>query len=370
MRLGDVGRSPRSLTLSTHDLYNMLGIERNASLAEVKRAYRSLARQWHPDHNPGDDQATLRFQDIEHAYRTLSHPESRARYDRLGPLYTDDGRPPKPEVVRDVAQTLWENLTGRRKPPPGRDLHTEVTLTLEDLTAPSEPLVTIERLAWCGRCDARGSASPSGEAPCQVCQGSGRPGGPWLLRTRCYHCQGRGYAILQACPDCDGRCRLKMESTVRLTIPAGVAPGQSMRVAGQGDVPEAGQGATGHLYVRVDIEEHSLFERRGSDLHVSLPLSFPELVFGTEATVPTLTGSSTIVITPGTAPGTRMKLAGKGLPCPQTRHRGDLHITVDLEIPRDMTREQQAQLRQWQEQLSEHAHPRRHAFQTTTRQRS
>ena len=370
MRLEERGWMPWSPTLSTRDLYNMLGIERNANLAEVKRAYRTLARQWHPDHNPGDDQATLRFQDIDRAYRTLSHPESRARYDRLGPLYTDDGRPPKPEVVRDVVQTLWQNLTGRRKSSSGRDLHARVTLKLEDLAHPSEPQVTVERLAWCGRCEGRGSASSGGERSCQACQGSGRPGGPWLLRTRCYHCQGRGYTIVSACPDCKGSCRVTVESTVRLTVPAGIDPGQSMRVMGHGDVPKEGEGDAGHLYVRVDIEEHGLFERHGSDLHVTLPLSFSELVFGTEAAVPTLQGSSTILITPGTPPGTRLKLVGQGLPCPKTADRGDLHIKVDLEIPRDMTREQQAQLRQWQEHLSERAHPRRVAFHTATRQRS
>ncbi len=355
--------------MSTSDLYNMLGIERDATVADVKSAYRALARKWHPDHNPHDDLASRRFKDIDHAYRTLSNPQTRARYDRLGPLYTEDGKPPKPEVVREVVQTFWQNLTGRKKPLTGRDLHAKVTLTLEEIVTRSEHTVTVERMTRCTRCKARGSHPDKGEQSCSACKGTGRPSGPWLLRTRCYHCEGRGYTVVKACPDCAGHRRIKTVSTIRLTLPEGVVDGQSIRVAHHGDDPEK-EGASGHLYVGVDIQEHEHFVRQDRDLYVTLPLMYSELALGTDAVIPTLEGSSTITILPGTVPGARMKLAGRGLPSPQTSNRGDLHVEVELEIPHTMTDAQRTQLQRWNDELGEAAHPRAHKFRSSTRKRS
>lgn len=346
--------------MATRDFYNILGIARDATPDDVKRAYRVLARRWHPDRNPEDADAEVRFKDITEAYRTLSDPERRARYDRLGPLYTEDGRPPRPEDLNEVVGTVWGNLFRRRKER-GEDLRYTVSVSLEQVASGAEKEIVVPRSVRCRTCAGEGADPDGGKQACEVCKGSGRATGPRLLRSDCYHCQGRGFVVARACPDCSGEGRRGIEDRLVVKVPAGVATGQKLKVAGKGNAPR-GSGEAGDLFVIVSVADHPLFRRRGDDVMVDLPLTYPELALGGEIEVPTLEGRTTIRVPPGSPPGKVLRLAGRGLPRIGRADRGDLHLQLVLEVPVALEESQQQQLRAWASALPKNAHPRRAQF--------
>lgn len=345
--------------MATRDFYNILGVGRDASQDDIKRAYRNLARRWHPDHN-GDPEAEGRFKDITAAYRTLSDPEKRARYDRLGPLYTEDGRPPRPEDLNEVVGSMFGGLFRRRGREPGEDLRYTVSLSLEEVAQGIEKEIVVPRLVRCRTCGGDG-AEPDGKETCTVCGGSGRATGPRLFRSECYHCDGKGFVVTKACGRCDGDGRTTLEDALKVKVPPGVATGQKLKLAGKGNAPR-GSGAEGDLYVIVNVADHPLFRRRGDDLLVELPLTFQEVALGADVTVPTLDGTTAIRIPPGSPSGKILRLAGRGLPKVGRKSRGDLHLQIVLEVPEGLTEAQQAELARWAESLPPTAHPRRATF--------
>lgn len=348
--------------MATRDYYNILGVERGASLDDIKRAYRVLARKWHPDRNQGDAAAEARFKDITEAYRTLSDPEKRSRYDRLGPLYTEDGRPPRPEDLNAVVGTMWNNLFRRRPNRRGEDLRYTVSVTLEEVASGAEKEIVVPRFVACRTCGGDGADPDGGKQTCTVCKGSGRASGPRLLRTDCYHCSGRGFTVARACPTCGGDGRNGLEDVLRVKVPAGVATGQKLKVASKGNAPR-GSGEAGDLFVIVSVADHPLFRRRGDDVMLELPLTFPELALGADVTVPTLEGTTTIRIPPQSPPGKVLRLAGRGLPhVGQGPGRGDLHLQLALEVPSDLEESQRQQLVAWASTLPRGTHPRRAQF--------
>jgi len=354
--------------VATRDLYNILGITKSASPDEVKKAYRSLARRWHPDKNPGDVDAAARFKDINEAYRTLSDPEKRRRYDRLGPLYTEDGRPPKPEDVNEVVSNVFNNLFGRNKGQRGEDLRYTISLTLEEVAAGVDKAVTVPRFVSCNTCGGDGADPDGGKQKCDVCGGSGKGTGR-LFRSSCYHCQGQGFTITRRCPTCGGDGRKGLEDTLKVKVPKGVATGQKLKVSQKGNAAR-GSGEAGDLFVIVSVAEHDLFRRRGDDLLVDLPLTIEELTLGADVTIPTIEGSTSIRIPPGSSPGKVLRLGGRGLPRLGMQTRGDLHVQLGLEVPTGLSPEQRDALRSWTASLSPTAHPRRDAFDRATEDRS
>jgi molecular chaperone DnaJ len=346
--------------MATRDLYNILGIDKAASADDVKRAYRVLARRWHPDKNPDDAAADARFKDITEAYRTLSDPEKRARYDKLGPLYTEDGRPPRPEDLNAVASTVWGNLFRWRSTARGEDLRYTLSVSLEEVVAGCDKDLTLPRQVRCRTCAGEG-ATPEGRAQCTVCKGSGRGTGPLLLRTDCYHCRGRGYTVEKACPDCHGDGRVGAEDPLRVKVPAGVTTGQKLKIVGKGNAPR-GSGEAGDLLVIVSVAEHALFRRRGEDVMVELPLTFAELALGAEVEVPTLEGSTTIRVPAGSPAGKVLRLANRGLPRVGRAGRGDLHVQLVLEVPPALDEAQQRAIQQLFQSLPTTTHPRRATF--------
>jgi molecular chaperone DnaJ len=361
--------------VATRDYYNILGVERTGSSDDIKKAYRVLARRWHPDRNPGDADAETRFKDITEAYRTLADPDKRVRYDRLGPLYTEDGRPPRPEDLNEVVGTMWNNLFRRRiSKDRGEDLRYTVSVSLEEVASGAEKEIVVPRLVRCRTCGGEGADPDGGRKTCEVCKGSGRASGPRLLRGDCYHCSGRGFTIERACRDCGGEGRKAVEDVLRVKVPSGVATGQKLKVVGKGNAPRGG-GEAGDLFVIVSVADHPLFRRRGDDVMLELPLTFSELALGADVTVPTLEGTTTIRIAAGSPPGKVLRLAGRGLPhvnrptLAGQPARGDLHLQLLLEVPASLEESQRQQLDAWARTLPQGSHPRRAQFDQLVEER-
>lgn len=353
--------------MPTRDLYNVLGIPRNASPDDIKKAYRGLARRWHPDKNQGDEAAAEKFRDITEAYRTLSDAEKRRRYDRLGPLYREDGRPPRPEDLNQVVTSVFGGLFRRRGNERGEDLRYTVSLTLEEVAAGIDKPIVVPRRVRCNTCVGVG-VLPEARVDCEVCGGSGKAKGNRLFRSSCYHCDGRGFTATSACSRCDGDGRIRIEDTLTVKVPAGVAAGQKLKLAQKGDCPR-GEGPAGDLFVVVSVADHALFRRRGEDLLVDLPLRYDELVLGADVRVPTLEGLTTIRIPPASEPGKVLRLAGRGLPRVSRSGRGDLHIQVQLELPATVDDLQRRAIEAVAASLPTAAHPKRAAFERALEER-
>lgn len=345
--------------MAHRDYYNVLGVGRRATQDEIKKAYRGLAMRFHPDRNPSPD-AEQRFKDIAEAYAVLSNPEERARYDRLGPLYTHDGRPPRPEDVNEVLGTLFGGFFRRRNEERGDDLRYTIALTLEDVARGLDRTIVVPRRVRCATCSGDGAHPDGGKQSCEICSGSGRATGRRLFRTRCYHCDGAGYTVTRSCERCDGEGRVGVEDSLVVKVPKGVATGQKLKLAGKGD-DSPGSGEAGDLFVIVNVAEHALFRRRGNDLLVELPLTFAEAAIGADVDVPTLEGLTTIRIPAGTQPGKIFRLSGRGMPRVGRGGPGDLHIQVQIEIPTALSEPERAALAQWSRDLGER-HPLRAAF--------
>ena len=346
--------------MATRDYYNILGVHRKANPDEIKRAYRALARIWHPDHN-SEPEAETRFKDITEAYKTLSDPDKRKRYDRLGPLYTSDGRPPRPEEFTEAVGAMFSGLFKRRGNARGEDLRYTVSLSLEQVAKGLEKQIVVPRQIRCGTCDGDGANPDGGRQTCKICGGSGKATGPRLFRSECYHCQGQGFTVSSPCPTCSGAGRNHIEDSLKVKVPPGVGTGQKLKLSGKGNAPR-GKGSPGDLYVIVNVADHTLFRRRGDDVLVDLPLAFHELALGAEVAVPTLEGATRIKVPAGSSPGKILRLAGRGLPKLGRKTRGDLHLQIVLEVPEALDAPQREALRAWAQTLSESAHPRRARF--------
>lgn len=353
--------------MANRDLYNVLGVPRDASPDAIKRSYRQLAKRFHPDRNPGDPVAEARFRDVHEAYSVLSDPEQRARYDRLGPLFTSDGRPPTPDDVSDVLGRMWDNLWGRGRIEEGDDLKYTVSVTLEEVATGTEREIAVPRRVTCGTCGGYG-APKDARSVCSVCDGTGRSKGPRLLRSTCYHCGGQGYTVDTPCADCGGEGLVDRTDALKVKIPAGVATGQKLKLAGRGhDAPRGGH--AGDLYVVVNVAEHPLFRRRGDDVLVDVPVPVTDAMLGADVPVPTLQGRTVIRVPAGTHHGRRFRLAGRGLPRRGRGGHGDLHLQITLEVPRDLTDDEARRLRDWAEALGDDRHPEHAAFRAAVEDR-
>lgn len=355
--------------MARRDLYAVLGVARNADADEVKRSYRNLARRYHPDRNQGDEEAARRFREIAEAYETLSNTELRARYDRLGPLYRPDGRPPTPDEVSDWVTDTLGGMFRKRRPEQGEDLRYTLSIDLETVATGGERTIEVRRAACCRSCAGDGADPKSGRKQCTECDGTGRSGGRRLFRSQCPHCNGVGHLTIKVCETCTGSGRVESLEKLNVRIPKGVATGQKLKLRGKGnDAKTAGE--TGDLYVIINVNEHALFQRRGSDLHCSVPIRFTEAIMGANLDVPTLNGSATIKIPVGTESGKLLRLAGRGLPTMKGGRKGDLHIELNIETPCALNPEQKKAIEELDNILDDAAHPRRSAFVDNMRNRS
>jgi len=348
------------------DYYNVLGVPRDAGPSDIKKAYRQLALEFHPDRNPDDAEATRRFNQVSEAYETLSEPSLRQRYDRLGPFYQPSGRPPTPEEVGEVLSEAFGGIFRRRtQNDPGEDLRYTLTVDISEVATGAIKTIRVPREVRCRRCAATGADPDGGTKNCETCSGTGRSPTRRLLRSACARCEGNGWIRVRSCPTCNGGGRHGSEDKLKVQVPAGVATGQKLKLRGKGNESK-GEGRAGDLLVVINVAEHPLFSRRGADVLCNVPLTVSELALGCELKVPTLEGVTKIRIAPGTPPDKVLRISGKGLPKVGRGDRGDLHLKIKVDIPSNLTPEQEEVLRLYATRLGPEAHPHRAAFDKTT----
>lgn len=359
--------------MARRDYYAVLGVRRNASTDDIRKAFRTLALKHHPDRNAGDADAVRQFREVAEAWEVLGDAERRARYDRLGPLYTPSGRPPNADELNEILRETLGGLFRRRRPGgAGEDLRHTLTVTLEEASVGCERTILVTRVVRCKPCDGSGDAT-EGRRPCEPCGGTGRSPTRRLFRSDCAQCGGKGYVAVQKCDRCGGDGRHPIEDRLKVKVPPGVATGQKLKLREKGSEPSVpagtASGVAGDLYVLVNVDNHALFRRRGADLLTEVPVTFSEAALGSDLQVPTLSGTTTIRIPPGTPSGKTFRLAGRGLPALDGGARGDLHVKVILEVPPALTAEQRAALASFAERLGPDAHPRRRAWDESMRGR-
>lgn len=347
----------------TKDYYDLLGIHRNATDAEIKRAYRRLAHQYHPDKNPGDKSAEEKFKEINEAYEVLSDPEKRAYYDQYGvaPGSQTAGAGGFGAGTGDIFGDIFEEFfgTGRRAGPravAGEDLRYNLTISFHDAAFGTTAKIRVPRWERCHDCDGSGARSREGINVCTACRGRGQihtQQGFFSITRTCSRCAGEGKVITDPCPTCKGRKRVERERTLSVKIPAGVETGTTIRLSGEGEFGMHG-GPPGDLYVYLTVEEHPLFRRDGQDIICEVPISFSQAALGAEIEVPTLNGSARLKIPAGTQPGHIFRLKGKGFPFLRGTGTGDELVRIMVEVPSKLTSRQKELLQEF-ERLSDSA---------------
>ncbi len=352
------------------DLYEVLGVDRQASASDLKKAYYRLAKKFHPDHNPGDKDAEEKFKEAASAYQILCDDDQRARYDRYGfdgiRGSNNGGGGGGFSNVEDIFSAFGDlfgdffggRSSGRRGQPRGADLRVDLQLTFPEAVWGTTKEVKISRQVGCNTCNASGAKPGSKAETCQTCGGKGQvvhAQGFFMVQTTCPHCRGAGKAIKDPCEDCKGRGTKPESSTLSVTVPSGVDDGQTLRLANKGET--APGGTTGHLYVVLHVQGDDRFRREGDDILTEMPVSFVKAALGGELEVYTLedncTGMATITLQPGIQPGDVMVRRGCGVPRVGESGRGDQVIQFKVEIPKKLTSKQEQLLRELATDLGE-----------------
>lgn len=346
------------------DYYDILGISRNASPEDVKKAYRQSALKFHPDRNPGDKDAEERFKESSEAYSVLIDPHKRSVYDQFG----HDGLRGEgfsgfsgfdSSIFGDFEDILG-NLFGfsfgdffgtrdrrtRRGYQRGRDLALEVDITLEEAAASTEKEIKLTRAESCETCHGSRRQPGTQNSACPACGGRGQirfQQGFFTLARTCSKCQGRGEIVTSPCEACQGKGHVRQKRLLKVKIPAGVDDGSRLRLMGEGEAGDEGQ-PRGDLYVSIRVRRHPFFEREGNDLYAQVPISFTQAGLGARVEIPTLMGSEVLKIPPGIQSGEIIRLKGKGIQDLSGRRKGDLFIKIQVETPEHLTKEQKALL--------------------------
>ena len=338
------------------DHYAVLGVSRDASADEIKRAYRRLAREHHPDANQTDPEAEERFKEISRAYETLADPEKRQRYDMFGDEragaagFSDFGG------ISDLFASFFGGGFGggpqRHGPTRGADILAEVELTLEEADRGIEREVEVATLGECDVCNGSGAAPGTFPTRCSECGGTGEQRqvrrtmfGNVITASTCVRCGGRGEEIVSPCERCGGRGRVEVTDTLTVQIPAGVDNGAQLRVSGRGEAGVRG-GRTGDLYIGIRIRQHAVFQRAGDDLGCEVPVPMTVAALGGTVEVPTLTGPEELDVEAGTQSGEVVRLKGKGMTRLNGRGRGTLVALLKVETPTDLNEKQAALLQE------------------------
>ncbi|MFN0051689.1 MAG: molecular chaperone DnaJ [Planctomycetales bacterium] len=335
------------------DYYEVLGVARESTTEEIKRAYRKTAAANHPDRNPGDDEALERFKEAAEAFDVLGDPEKKAAYDRYGhEAYVASGsRRHGFNDVNDIFSAfgdLFEGFFGgvsgggrgaSRGPARGASLRCRIDLSLREAALGCTKMVEIERAELCSTCDGSGAKPGSRPDRCSYCAGRGQvvqAQGFFRIQTTCPACRGAGQVVRDKCPACAGAGREARRASLEVKVPGGVDNGMQLCLRGEGE-PGNGGGPRGDLYCDVHVAAHELFERQGTNLACRVPISFSQAALGTEFDIPLLEGKHTLTIPPGTQPGEVIRLRGRGVPDPHTGRKGDLLVEVHVEVPRKVS---------------------------------
>jgi molecular chaperone DnaJ len=341
------------------DYYEVLGVSRNASAEELRRAYRRLAREYHPDVNRNDG-AEERFKEINEAYEVLSDPDRRAAYDRFGHAANGMGGMGDPfgfgaSPFGDLFESFFSATTSSRRrsaPARGQDLQITLELSFEEAVFGVDKDVEITRLEPCDEC--RGTRMRGGVEPprCPTCGGTGEVRrvqqtilGQFMTATICSTCRGEGVQVTDPCPRCRGRGRVTQTRTITVTVPAGIDESATLRLSGQGEASPQG-GPPGNLYVKVRIRPHPHFTRQGKTVHLQVGVNVAQAMLGDEIEIETLDGPVAFKLPAGTQSGQQFRLRGKGVPDMRGGERGDQIVTVHVVIPKTLTSEQRALVEQ------------------------
>ena len=372
--------------MSKRDFYDVLGVGRDASADELKKAYRSLAKKYHPDQNQGDKEAEQRFKELNEAYDALKDEQSRAAYDQFGHAAFDGGmgggrgRPgggmggfAGGASMSDIFDDLFGEFMGGRRGPRGgdggrmrgHDLRYNMEIGLEEAFEGKKAQVRVPSSVACETCNGSGAAPGSSPVTCTTCQGHGKvraSQGFFTIERTCPTCHGRGQTIDKPCTACHGQGRVEKERTLSVNIPAGVEDGTRIRLAGEGEAGMRG-GPAGDLYIFLSVKPHRLFERDGADLFCRVPISMATAALGGEIEVPTLGGKRVKVKVPeGAQTGRQFRLKAKGMPVVNSRETGDLYIQITVETPVSLNKKQKELLKEFETASSDSNNPESSGF--------
>ncbi len=369
------------------DYYEVLGVNKGAGEAEIKKAYRSLAKKYHPDMNPGDAEAEAKFKEVNEAYAVLSDAEKRSQYDQFGHAAFDPsagggagfgggfGGFGDFSDLGDIFGSFFGGGFGgggaqrRNAPTRGEDVGVRVTVTFEEAAFGVKKDVSYHRIQKCSDCGGSGAAKGTQAETCKACGGSGqkritqRIGGmAFQSTTTCDSCRGTGKVIKTPCSECKGTGYVKVNKKLSVTIPAGIDDGERIAIRGQGCDGRNG-GPTGDLIITVMVKGHSIFERDGYNLYCEIPITVAEATLGAEIDVPTLEGNQKYTIPEGTQPGTTFTLKQKGIPyINNATRRGDLIFSVNVEIPKGLSEKQKEHMRAFADACKESNYSKRSGF--------
>lgn len=345
--------------MEKRDYYQVLGISRNATEAEIKKAYRQAALKYHPDKNPGDKEAEERFKEAAEAYAVLSDPEKRSLYDRYGhdalrgagvggfeDIFSSFG-----DIFGDLFDIGFGRSSRQRRTGPqrGSDLRYDLNISFMDAAMGTDKEIQIEKAESCGVCGATGASPGTGRTTCSACRGTGtvrRTQGFFTVSLTCNRCGGVGSFIEQPCVECKGSGRIRKKKRLNLKIPAGVDTGAQMRLQGEGEDGLRG-GPSGDLYVFIHVEPHETFKRENDDIYCEVPITFTQAALGAEIEVPTLEGTTTLKIPAGTQTGKVFTIESVGIPHLRGQGRGDEYVRVVVKIPTQLTERQEELLREF-----------------------
>ena len=358
------------------DYYEVLGVSRGASEDEIKKAYKKMARKYHPDLNPGDKTAEEKFKEVNEAYEVLSDADKKARYDQYGHAGVDpnfgaggfgggfDGSFDFGDLGDIFGSFFGGGFGGGRRTNPnapqrGESIRMSIAISFEEAAFGCEKAVTVERYETCDTCHGNGCAPGTSPEVCPDCHGTGTvqvrrqtPMGVFATSSPCPKCGGKGRIIHQPCKDCRGSGMVRKKKTIQASIPAGIDNGQAISIRGQGNAGKNG-GPAGDLLITITVRPHEMFRREGTSVLCEAPITFTQAVLGAELEIPTIDGKVKYTLPEGTQSGTTFRLKGKGIPSINGRGRGDQYVTVYIETPKNLNKEQKEALKKFAETMGE-----------------
>lgn len=370
------------------DYYEVMGVPKNATDAEIKKAYRKLAKKYHPDLNPGDKNAEVKFKEVNEAYEVLSDKDKRARYDQFGQAGVDPsfgggagGSPFNGGInIDDIFNSVFDGFDfggfgfggGRRANPNtprrGSDGQATIVISFEEAAKGCKKTVHYEQVESCSDCHGTGTKDGTKPKACPQCGGSGQvrvsqrtPFGVVQTARNCDRCGGSGKVIDNPCTTCGGSGRVKQKKTIEISIPAGIDNEQILNVSGRGNAGLNG-GPSGDLHVYVSVRPHPIFERRGNDVWCEMPITFTQAALGAEVIVPTIDGKVEYQVHAGTQPGDVFKLRGKGIPRLSGHGRGDQYVRMAIEVPKNLSQKQKDLLKEFDAGANDKNYQKRKTF--------